>query len=96
MPFCMDKECGKQGLKRSDVELDPKTNEVLCHDCYYKRYPAGALEVAEVGGSVCREFAYGVHLTSTDGLHARVAYGGNFLDAHVPVAEFKELLNKLR
>jgi len=96
MPFCMNQECGKQELKRTEIELDPQTQEVLCRECYYQRYPTGdVLPAASQIGEPEREFTYGVHLTSANGLQARVAYGGNFVDLNVPRHELAGLAGKL-
>lgn len=96
MPFCMNQECGKQGLKRNEIELDPQTQEVLCQDCFYQRYPTGdVLPATPQIGEPAREFAYGVHLTSANGLQARIAYGANFVDLNVPRYELAGLANKL-
>lgn len=86
MAWC--ENCGKDNLRKADVEFCNEQKKILCHDCL----PADFVYPVEVIDLSPSKFGYAVHLTSQDGLRARFSYGPYSLQFHAPPADLQRLL----
>lgn len=98
MAWCMNSECGKKNLSKTQVEFDDAIQMVLCFDCYAARHPGWypktdtpvVLYPSLPPGPP--QWNYEVSLSSRDGFRARVAYGDVSLGLHAPPDDLRRLL----
>jgi hypothetical protein len=87
MPWCENKECGKTGLKRDEVEFDEENQKVLCKECYEKRQILVPAE--EPGTAASWPVTYGIQFTNDGGVRAHVKMGLIGLEFKAPPEELK-------
>ena len=81
MPWCQNPMCGKQNLKKEDVEFDERRQAILCTPCYTQANPeagpaAKVLEMMPKSGPLVNghEVFYELALNSTEGIRAEIRY----------------------
>lgn len=98
MAWCMNTRCGKQGLRKEDVEFDDDLRMVLCQGCYALRHPGWVPPVDVVVQppvavlQVPEKFSYEAHLTTENGFSARIGYGEVSLGVHISKSQFQRWL----
>lgn len=107
MAWCENENCNNYGrnvLRKADVEFCDDTRKVLCHGCYALRHPGWyppVEEYVDMTDTVPRvvrtlpsepRVGFAVQVTDTDGIRAKVSYGGASITLHAPPAELKRLV----
>lgn len=101
MAWCENESCGKDGLRKADIEFCDTTRKVLCHGCYSLVHPgwvppAEYVDLSEVVPSTARlvplpRIGFALQITDADGIKAQVSYGRANLAFHAPMEEIKAL-----
>lgn len=104
MAWCQNQNCGKDGLRKDDIEFCEETRLILCHGCYALRHPGWAPPVEEfvdLTDSVPKvvrrlprdpRVGFAIQISDGDGVRAQVSYGGATLSFHAPMAELKRFV----
>lgn len=96
MAWCMNPECGKKNLRKTQVEFDDEAQQVLCFDCFARRHP-GWYPKIDTPAVVYPlppgppAWDYEVNLSSRDGFRARVSYGDVTVGFHAPPNDLRRL-----
>lgn len=102
MAWCENPECGKDGLRKADVEFDETTRKVLCHGCMTLVHPGwmppseyvnlsdGIPEVVRLSNDPRLEVA--LQINEADGFKAAFSYGGISLAIHIPNDDYRQLI----
>ena len=84
MPFCQNEKCGRTGLRPYEVEFDEGRKLVICKTCYNDLHPEAKVVAFPVQEMYSRDVAFGLHITSEDGVKAEVQFQRVLIQAHVP------------
>ncbi len=103
MAWCENEHCPRfmsNVLRKADVEFCEVTRKVLCHGCYANQHPGWIPppEYVDVSDRVTPRvevlkqepvFGYALQITDSDGIKAKVQYGGISMAVHIPTDDLK-------
>lgn len=89
MPFCQIETCGRTGLRPTEVEFDEERKQVVCKSCYNDLHPKAKVVAFPVQEMYSRDVAFGLHITSEEGVKAEVQFQRVLVQAHVPADVIK-------
>lgn len=98
MAWCENPHCGKQGLRKADVELDDSIKKVLCHGCYAHAHPGWVppSEFVDLSNGTAQElapprFGFALQASDKEGIKAMLSYGGVSLALQASNEDLKRL-----
>lgn len=102
MAWCQNPECGKDGLRKSDIEFDDASRLILCHGCMTLAHPGWVppSEYVDLTGGIPNvirlgsepRFGMAFEVNEQDGIKAAISYGGISLVIHVPSEDYRTIL----
>jgi ribosomal protein L40E len=92
MPFCQIEKCGRTGLRPTEIEFDEELKKVICKTCYNDLHPTAKVAAFPVQEMYSRDVAFGLHMTSEDGIKAEVQFSHVLVQAHIPADTVKDWL----
>jgi hypothetical protein len=105
MPWCENKNCGKDNLRKEDIEFDQETHMVLCHGCMTLVHPGWVPpnEYVDLSGVIPHtirkpfdpKFGMALQINEQDGLKAAFSYGGLALTLQVPIDDYQRLFGPI-
>jgi hypothetical protein len=93
MPFCQNEKCGRTGLRPYEVEFDEERKKVVCKTCFNESHPEAKVMAFPVQEMYSRKVAFGLHITSEDGVKAEVQFQRVLVQAHIPADTVKDWLH---
>ncbi len=100
MAWCTNPACGKDGLRKADIEFCEDTRMILCHGCYALRHPGWEppLEVVDLSEAVPvvkhrkPKVGFAIQMSEFEGLKAQVSYGGATFTIQAPPGDLKRII----
>ena len=89
MPFCQIEKCGRSGLRPTEIEFDEALRKVVCKSCYQEMHPDAHVHAYALQEMYSKDVAFGLHITSEDGVKAEVQFQNVLIQAHVPADVIK-------
>ncbi len=104
MAWCQNPSCGKDGLRKSDIEFDETSRMILCHGCMTLQHPGWVppseyVDLSNGIPNVVRlntepRFGMVLQVNEKEGIKAAFSYGGISLAIHVPSEDYRSILGE--